>query len=81
MSGYRGILNFQWHNKWAVRMDEWKLIGVVGSENYRLLRLTDEFPERKNYASERKDILSGMLNVRQAWVSDLRSNSTLNPFR
>ena len=32
-------------------MDEWKLIGVVGGENYPVGRLTDEFPERKNYAS------------------------------
>ena len=31
-SGYQGILNFQWHKKWAVRMNEWKLIGREGAQ-------------------------------------------------
>ena len=71
MSGYQKILNFQWHKSWAVRMDEWKLIGREGSEKFQLYRLTDLEPERKNYSSERKDIVEGMLALRKAWLDDL----------
>ncbi|MDA8774409.1 sulfatase-like hydrolase/transferase [Opitutales bacterium] len=71
MSGYQKILNFQWHKSWAVRMDEWKLIGREGSEKFQLYRLTGPEPERKNYSSERKDIVEGMLALRKAWLDDL----------
>ena len=71
MSGYQKILNFQWHKSWAVRMDEWKLIGREGSEKIQLYRLTDQEPERKNYSSERNDIVEGMLSMRKAWLDDL----------
>jgi arylsulfatase A-like enzyme len=72
MSGYQKILNFQWHKSWAVRMDEWKLIGREGSEKFQLYRLTDQEPERKNYSSERNDIVEGMLALRKAWLDDLK---------
>ena len=71
MSGYQKILNFQWHKSWAVRMDEWKLIGREGSKKIQLYRLTDQEPERKNYSSERNDIVEGMLALRKAWLDDL----------
>lgn len=71
MSGYQKILNFQWHKSWAVRMDEWKLIGREGSEKFQLYRLTGPEPERKNYSSERKDIVEGLLALRKAWLDDL----------
>jgi arylsulfatase A-like enzyme len=71
MSGYQKILNFQWHKSWAVRMDEWKLIGREGSEEFQLYRLTDLEPERKNYAKERKDLISTLLSFRKSWVSEV----------
>jgi len=73
-SGYQGILNFQWHKKWAVRMREWKLIGREGANNYQLFRLTDKEPERKNYAEDRNDILAEMLQIRNAWMKDVFSS-------
>ena len=71
MSGYQKILNFQWHKSWAVRMDEWKLIGREGSEKFQLYRLTDSEPERIDYSAERVDIVEGMLAMRKAWLEDL----------
>ena len=71
MSGYQKTLNFQWHQSWAVRMDEWKLIGREGSEKLELFRLTDQEPERKNYSAERMDIVDGMLSIRKSWLDDL----------
>jgi len=71
MSGYQKTLNFQWHQSWAVRMDEWKLIGREGSEKLELFRLTDQEPERKNYSAERTDIVDGMLSIRKSWLDDL----------
>ena len=71
MSGYQKILNFQWHKLWAVRMDEWKLIGKEGSKKLQLYRLTDSEPERKDYSAERVDIVEGMLAMRKAWLDDL----------
>jgi hypothetical protein len=65
------MLNFQWHKNWAVRMDEWKMIGREGSENYQLYRLTDKEPERKNYAQDRKDLISTMLSIRESWLNEL----------
>ena len=73
-SGYQGILNFQWHRKWAVRMNEWKLIGREGANNYQLFRLTDKNPERINYAKDRNDILAEMLQIRKAWMKDVFSS-------
>ena len=73
-SGYQGILNFQWHKIWAVRMHEWKLIGREGANNYQLFRLTDNEPERINYAKDRKDILDEILQIREAWKKDVFSS-------
>ena len=73
-SAYQGILNFQWHKNWAVRMHEWKLIGREGTNNHQLFRLTDKEPERINYAKDRKDILSKMLQIRKAWMNDVFSS-------
>ena len=53
-------------------MDEWKLIGREGSEKFQLYSLTDQEPERKNYSSERNDIVEGMLALRKAWLDDLK---------
>jgi hypothetical protein len=73
-SAYQGILNFQWHKNWAVRMHEWKLIGRESTNNHQLFRLTDKEPERINYAKDRKDILSEMLQIRKAWMNDVFSS-------
>jgi arylsulfatase A-like enzyme len=71
ISAYQGMLNFQWHKNWAVRMDEWKMLGREGSEDYQLYRLTDKEPERKNYAQDRKDLISTMLSIRESWLNEL----------
>jgi hypothetical protein len=55
-------------------MHEWKLIGREGTNNYQLFRLTDKEPERINYAKDRKDILSEMLQIRKAWMNDVFSS-------
>ena len=70
-SGYKGVLCFQWHRNWAVRMDEWKLIGREGKDTYQLFRISDGEPERKEYGKDYKDILSKMLRIRKAWVADV----------
>jgi hypothetical protein len=36
--------------------------------------LTDKKPERINYAKDRKDILSKMLQIRKAWMNDVFSS-------
>ena len=75
ISAYQGMLNFQWHKNWAVRMDEWKMTGREGSGDYQLYRLTDKEPERKNYAQDRKDLISTMLSIRESWLNELTSGN------
>ncbi len=55
-------------------MNEWKLIGREGANNYQLFRLTDKNPERINYAKDRNDILAEMLQIRKAWMKDVFSS-------
>jgi len=71
-SGYKGILHFQWHTQWTVRKDEWKLLGRDRSKNYALHRLTDKAPERKNYAKEKPELVSRLLDLHKAWTKEVK---------
>jgi arylsulfatase A-like enzyme len=71
-SGYKGILHFQWHTQWAVRKGDWKLIGRDGNKNFALHRLTDEEPERKNYAKEKPELVAPLLEMHKAWSLEVK---------
>lgn len=71
VSPYRGVLHFQWSNKWAVRRGEWKLIGVGDKPNASLHRLTDDEPEVNNYANEHPELVKELRQLHDAWVKDV----------
>jgi arylsulfatase A len=70
-SGYKGILHFQWHTQWAVRMGEWKLIGR-GTKASFLGNLNDEQPERKNYAKEKPELVARLLEMHEKWSVEVK---------
>ena len=70
-SGYGGVLHFAWGNKWAVRENEWKLIGVGNQSEPTLHRLTDSDPEVKNHASERSEIVSRLKKLHEKWAAEV----------
>jgi len=71
-SEYKGILHFQWHTQWAVRKGDWKLIGRDGNKNFALHRLTDEDPERKNYAKEKSELVARLLAMHEKWAKEVK---------
>lgn len=71
-SGYKGILHFQWHTQWTVRKGDWKLIGRDGNKNFALHRLTDEEPERKNYAKEKPELVARLFEMHEKWSAEVK---------
>ena len=78
-SGYGDLLYFQWHTQWAVREGEWKLIGREGGKSPGLYRLTDEKPERKNYAKEKPELVARLLAMRRNWADEVFPEKKPNP--
>ena len=78
-SGYGDLLYFQWHTQWAVREGEWKLIGREGGKSPELYRLTDEKPERKNYAKEKPELVARLLAMRRNWADEVFPEKKPNP--
>ena len=73
-----GIMHWQWQKRWMVRDGDWKLMfqgaknlaGGDQSEIY-LSNLSDELPERKNYASEHPDLVKRLTASHEAWVKEV----------
>lgn len=70
------VLHFQWQNKWAVREGHWKLVRHKGprsnaKERFTLHNLSDELPERKNYALEKPEKVKQLLKIRLEWERDV----------
>ena len=70
-SDYGGVLHFQWGKKWAVRQDEWKLVGVDGKPKMTLHRLTGAEPERIDYAQERPELVKHLKTLHDQWARDV----------
>ncbi len=72
------IMHWQWQKRWMVRDGYWKLMfqgarnlaGGDPAEIY-LSNLSDNLPERKNYASERPDLVERLTAAHEAWVKDV----------
>lgn len=68
--------HWAWQNQWAVRVGDWKLIGR-GSWNLKpgqkipsgthLGKISGEAPEKKNYASEKKQLLKELKDAHDRW--------------
>ena len=75
-SKYDGVLHFAWGTGWAVRDDDWKLIGVTnpktGRVNATLHNLSDEQPEVKNHAPEQPQIVARLRRLHEAWIADVQ---------
>ena len=80
------VMYWGWHNEWAVREGNWKLIvngrDTTGNhsphpkrpgkmESPFLGNLADERPEWKNYAAERPDIVDRLTGLHEAWAKDV----------
>ncbi len=66
-SPYGGRLHFHWGTGWAVRRDEWKLIGSDRNSKVSLHRLTDAYPEVKDYRAERPEVVVELQNLHREW--------------
>jgi arylsulfatase A-like enzyme len=69
--------HWAWQKQWAVRVGDWKLIGR-GSWDLKsgqkipsgthLGNVSEKDPEKKNYVSERKDLLKELKEVHDRWA-------------
>ena len=69
--------HWAWQNQWAVRVGNWKLIGR-GSWDLKpdqkvppgthLGNISDKDPEKKNYISERKEVLKKLKESHDRWA-------------
>ncbi len=63
-------IHWQWHDRWAVRQGDWKLIRE--RENRRMLvNLADTEPERVDYYKERPDIVTRLEALHDVWEKDV----------
>lgn len=70
------VLHFQWFNSWAVREGDWKLIcrrgrGKNAKPRYTLHNLAEEHPEVADHAAERKEIVTRLQQLHDAWEQDV----------
>lgn len=63
-------LYYQWKRDWMIREGEWKLIGKK-DKPVQLLKLNDEFPERKNYLTENPQIVNELYIKYLEWVKEV----------
>jgi arylsulfatase A-like enzyme len=70
-SGYKGVLHFAWGNTWAVRADEWKLIGIKDEPGGTLHCLTDVEPEGIDHAQAHPEIVSRLTAMHETWAQEV----------
>ena len=70
-SRYQDQLHFQWQQRWAVRRGPWKLLGWEKPPRLLLHHLEDEFPERKDYAREKPDLVGELHELHQRWAASV----------
>lgn len=63
------VLYFQWQKKWAVREGDWKLL-KEGNQT-KLLCLSDNEPEAKDYLAEEPEIAAALQARYDAWAEDV----------
>ena len=66
-----GRLHFQWLVNWAVRDGDWKLIGNDRSKKMTLHNLSDDDPEKKNWAGENPAIVERLKKLHDAWAKEV----------
>ncbi|MEM0969317.1 MAG: sulfatase-like hydrolase/transferase, partial [Verrucomicrobiota bacterium] len=70
-------IHFDWPNGWAVRENEWKLIGHRNKNNgkmrYSLHSLADPEPETKDYAQEKPELVDRLKALHLAWEKEVSS--------
>ncbi|MHC4742833.1 MAG: sulfatase-like hydrolase/transferase [Planctomycetota bacterium] len=65
------VLHWQWQNKWAVRKDQWKLIGRADKPTF-LANLKDPQPEQKNYLREKSEITASLKRLHDDWAHEVK---------
>ena len=70
------VLHFRWHQGWAVREGDWKLIGSSNKKTGKVIRtslhnLAEANPEVKNHAKEQPDIVARLLALHEAWNKEV----------
>ena len=68
-TGYSDV-HWQWGDRWAVMVDDWKLIGQQDS-GVSLGRLSDSQPEAINYIEKRPLIAEKLLRLHQRWSAEV----------
>ena len=70
-SEYGGVLHFGWRRTWAVREGEWKLLGRNDNDKRTLHRLSDDQPERKDYATLKPDLVARLEKLHDEWLIEV----------
>ena len=60
------VLHWEWSGNWAVRRDEWKLIGK-DEKMLELVNLNEDMPEVKNHLEEQADVAKSLFELHKEW--------------
>jgi arylsulfatase A-like enzyme len=64
------VLHWAWGNDWAVRQEDWKLIGK-DDKPLELVSLAGEEPERENHLEAQPELAAKLLGLHKAWLADV----------
>jgi len=70
-SEYGGVLHFGWGETWAVREGDWKLLGKNDNDKRTLHRLSDDQPEKKDYATLKPDLVARLEKLHDEWLIEV----------
>ncbi|MEM9347879.1 MAG: sulfatase-like hydrolase/transferase [Planctomycetota bacterium] len=66
----RKVMHWQWQTRWAVRADDWKLIGDA-EKSVELVNLAEANPEQKDHLADQPAIAKQLLARHRAWLAEV----------
>ncbi len=75
-SGHK-LLHFAWSNSWAVRRDDWKLIGKLNGKTNELAlslhNLAEPMPESNDYSQTKPELVEELLALHKRWENEVKT--------
>jgi arylsulfatase A len=65
------IMHWNWHDNWAAREGEWKLLGKEEKGHF-LGNLNDSLPEKENYIEEKPEIAKHLEKLHNEWFEEVQ---------
>lgn len=73
-----GVMHWQWQSRWMVRDGDWKLMfdgarNLAGGDDTKIFlsNLSDELPERTNYAAQQPELVKRLTAAHESWAKDV----------